>query len=416
MFPTCFGGIRIGFVRVGFEFQNSPARRTGREFLFKKLAHLRNKISAVVCGGSLSLLFACSFSPGMAAEEKKTAAEELLERRQKVEILGFFLKDPDQAALPNTSVAVEFLNQGIEHFEKNEFDLARKAVQDSLGRDHANPLAYELLGEIDNREQKLASAKANFEIAYHLNPKPELKEKLEKLQGETVVEKRLSTYQEEHFLIKYFKEKQNDRGFELRELLRATYLNHSKDFAYYFNHQVAVLLYDEKDFKEITRLPHWVAGVYDGKIRMPINRQGFKDLDLRALAAHEVTHAFVAAMSKLRAPAWLNEGLAEYEENKIKALDLAVFQSAAAAQTLFPLDQLMSQAATASLNDPARVALFYQQSFHFVNYLITRYGMFRIKQILTELSKGKDSDEALGSALKVSPVYLEKEWKATFIK
>ena len=358
----------------------------------------------------------CGVSPAHAADEKKSSAEELLERRQKVEILSFFLKDPDKAVLPEASLAVEFLNQGVAHFEKNEFLLARKAIQDSLSHDSQNPLAYELLGEIDHREQKLAAAKANFEIAYNLNARPELKEKIEKLQGESVVEKKFSTYQEEHFLIKYYRENQQDRGFELRELLRTTYLSLSKDFAYYFKHQVAVLLYDEKDFKEITQLPHWVAGVYDGRVRMPINRAGFNELDLKALTAHEVTHAFVAAMSKLRAPAWLNEGLAEYEENKIKPVDLTIFESAVKTQTLFPLDQLISQTTTASLSDSTRVALFYQQSFHFVNYLIERYGMFRVKELLGKLGEGKDSDQAIHAVLKVSPTYLEREWKATLTK
>lgn len=361
-------------------------------------------------------VFALSLPPGFAAEKEKSQAEEILERRQKVQLKGFFLKDAENAQLPEAPMAVTLYNQAVEFYQHQEYDLARGALRDALQLDSSNAFIYELLGDIDNLQEKLPAAKKNYEIAYNLNPRQEIKDKLEKLGKEQKVVKNLATYQEEHFVIKYAKEQEKDKGFELRELLRTTYKNLASDFGHYFNRQVVVLLYDEADFKELSDLPHWATGVYDGKVRMPINREGFTDQDLSALTAHEVTHAFVAGMAADRAPAWINEGLAEYQENKIKPIDMIVFDSAITTHALIPLIELMRQDATSNIKDPLLANLFYQEAFHLVSYLIGRYGMFMVKQMLQDYAKGKDSEEIIESKLRISSERLEKEWKATFIK
>lgn len=351
-----------------------------------------------------------------AADDKKSKAEEIMERRQKVEVMGFYMKDPKAAKVPEIPISIQLYNQALEFYQHQEYDLSREALKDALDHDPSNSFAYELLGDVDNMQDDLPEAKKNYEIAYNLNPKPTLKEKIEKLNTDRKLAKNLSVYKEEHFVIKYFKKSDEDKGFELRELLRNTYARISKDFGHYFNHQVIVLLYDEEDFKNLSGLPHWATGLYDGKVRMPINRTGFDDLDLKSLTAHEVTHAFVAGMSGMRAPAWINEGLAQYQENKIKPIEMIVFESAVTTGTLMPLFELMREDATDRLQDPLLVNLFYQQAFHLTNYLVERYGMFMIKQMLAEYAKGKDSEEVVREKLKISTERLEKEWKATFLK
>ena len=362
-----------------------------------------------------ALLATACLSPRVAfsAEEKKSAAQEELERRQKVELLSFFLKDPKDAPLPTTPIAVGLYNQGVRYAQNQDYELARKSLQDSLAYNNKNPFAYELLGDIDYLEQKLSDAKSHYELAYSLDPHETLKKKIEKLREETHVEKQLSTYREQHFIIKYHNEEKKMEGFELRELLRETYRHISTDFGYYLKRQVVVLLYDEKEFKDITNVPHWVAGLYDGKVRMPLKGEGFNATELRALTRHEVTHAFVAGMSNGLAPAWINEGLAKYEESKVREGDPIVLQSAVRTHQLIPLDQLMQQSSSLAMKDPLLVNLFYEESRSLVTYMIERYGIFRIKQVLAEFGKGKNSDETLRDVLRISAKRLEKEWKDT---
>ena len=353
--------------------------------------------------------------PLFALEKEKSATEEMLERRQRVEMLSYFLKDAKDAVVPGTSMAVQLYNQGVEYFQKNEYDLARQTLKESIAQDSKNAFVYELLADIDDREENLAEARANYEIAYNLQPTAALKDKIEKLSKESKIEKKLSTYREEHFIIKYHEKETPYEGFELREILRAMYRDISKDFAFYFKNKVTVLLYDETEFKSISNTPHWVGGLYDGKVRMPVNKKGFTELDLKALTAHEVTHAFVAGMSASQAPPWINEGLAQFEENKIRKLDMLVWESAVTTHTLLSLPKLM-EGNMSTVQDPLMVSLFYRESFRLVSYLIERYGMFRIKQILGEFAKGKDSEDALRTILSISPDRLEREWKTTFLK
>ncbi|MBI3317219.1 MAG: M48 family metalloprotease [Candidatus Omnitrophica bacterium] len=363
------------------------------------------------------LLIVVSFlalSPAQAAESD--TSEEVVEKRAKTELLSYFLKDPKQAAIPMTVLSIQSTNEGASYFQKQQYDLARKSFEEAIRQDAKNAIAYELLGDIDYMEQKLGAAKSNWEIAYSLQPRESLTQKIEKVRKEAPVEKKLSTYREQHFIIKYHNENVKMEGFELRELLLKTYNTISKDFAYYFNHQVIVLLYDEAEFRKISNAPHWAAGLYDGKVRMPVSTKGFKKMELEALTTHEVTHAFVGAMSLNQAPAWINEGLAEYEENKVKKNDLAIFKAALRIKSLIPVAQMMSEASSAGIRDTNTVHLFYQQSFQIVSYMIDRYRMFRVKELLQEFGKGKNSDEALRAVLHISPERLEKEWLATLSK
>lgn len=346
-------------------------------------------------------------------EDKNTAA---LERRQKVELLNFFNNPSKNTVLQGTTFSIQLFNEAVEHFKNENYPLARESLKESLKYNDTHAYAYELLGDIDYLEQKNSDAKENYQIAYAFDPSSRVKDKLEKLTKESKVEQKLSTYHEEHFIIKYHASDKNVEGYELKEMLRDAYRMISQDLSYYFKHQVVVLLYDEKDFREITNAPHWAGGIYDGKVRMPMTKKGFQNVELKSLTTHELTHAFIASISQGRAPAWINEGLAVYEEDRIKKNDLTVFNSAIKTNSLLPIDRLMADTNLQSIKDSLEVQLFYEQSFKLVDYLIQRYRMFVIKQMLEAFGQGKSSAEVIQSVLKISPQKMEQEWKMSFTK
>jgi len=71
----------------------------------------------------------------------------------------------------------------------------------------------------------------------------------------------------------------------------------------------------------------------------------------------------------------------------------------------------LDQKQTDTLKDPLLVNLFYEQSFQLVDYLIGRYGMFKIKQVLEEYGKGKGSEEVIRDIYQTSIERIEREWK-----
>jgi hypothetical protein len=361
-------------------------------------------------------LATCLFliSNSYAATNDDDRGKEAVERRQKIEIERFYAGKSGNA--PMAPVAIELYNDAVKFFEKNEFVLAREALNESLALEPRNALALELLGEIENLQQDFKKAEDYYKQSYLISPSLRLRQKLEKIQKENLVEKDLDTYDEEHFIIKYRKGEQGYEGDGLRNLLRDTYRQISQDFGAYFNHKTTVLFYAGSGFHDVTGQSSWVGGLYDGKIRLPAYKQGFREEDLRAAAAHEMTHAFVASLSGARAPTWIHEGLAGYEQNKIQPLDMMVFNAAVKTKALMPMNRLLSESLQIDKMNPLEVALFYQEAFMLVSYMVERFQMYRMKEILVKFKEGKPAEQAIEEVLGISTSQLEKEWLATIVK
>ncbi len=347
----------------------------------------------------------------VAAIDDDDRGKESVERRQKIEIDRFYAGKGGTA--PMTPMAISFYNDAVKFYESSEYDLARQALNESLALEPRNALAIELLGEIENLQQNFKKAEHYYKQAYLVSPSARLRQKIEKIQKEHAVEKNLDTYDEEHFIIKYRQGEQGYEGYYLKNLLRDVYRQVSQDFGAYFKHKTTVLFYSGNDFHDVTGQSMWVGGLYDGKIRLPAFRQGFNEAHLRSSAVHEMTHAFVAALSGMRAPAWMHEGLAQYEQNKVQPVNTDVFKAAVRSRGLIPINQLLSENLELDKMNPLRVALFYQQSFMLVSYMIERYQMYRMKEMLGKFKEGKPAEQVIGEALSVSPAQLEKEWLAT---
>jgi hypothetical protein len=73
---------------------------------------------------------------------------------------------------------------------------------------------------------------------------------------------------------------------------------------------IPVILYSNEQFRDITRSPPWAAGVYDGRIRVPMRGARAQAKELDRVLAHEFVHALIRSLAERGVPAWLNEGLA----------------------------------------------------------------------------------------------------------
>ena len=366
----------------------------------------------------LFLLFSWIGTLGFANESEKPESEreraaKIIETRGRAEVLGYFLGKPKDASAVGVPIAIDLYNEAVTYYQKKEYELARLALEDSLRYDAKNPFSHELLGDVSYFEQKLDEALPHYEAAFRLRADSDLKEKIERVRKEKKVEAGLATVREEHFIIKYRGEEKKLEGFELREFLRNSFREVGQDFGYFFKHKVPVLLYDEKEFRELNEVPHWSSGVYDGKIRLPAYQKGFTLKEIQKIMRHELTHAFVAEISRGQCPAWLNEGIAEYEEEKVEAPNLRVFRAAIKTNALFPIADLLDRGKILEIKDPLEAEVFYQQSHQFVKYLVARYGMFQVKKMLELFGEGKDSLEVIETVLRVSPLELEKRWKET---
>ncbi|HXG42307.1 MAG TPA: peptidase MA family metallohydrolase [Dehalococcoidia bacterium] len=123
---------------------------------------------------------------------------------------------------------------------------------------------------------------------------------------------------------------------------------------------------------------------------------------------HELAHIVTAVAGEgpfSGLPAWLDEGTAVYAQESPGGFRLA-FQEAVRRDALLPLSSIGSYP-----GDPAKVNLFYGQSWALVSYLIETYGEERFAQLFATFKKGATVDGALRSVYGLGLYDLEDRWR-----
>ena len=317
----------------------------------------------------------------------------------------------------------EHYNEAVDHFLKHEYEIAEDLLKKSVELDPENPYAFELLGEIANLNHRLPEAEEYYRKASALNPDPSLKQKYEKVLRERVIDKSQQQYEDEHFIIRY-RRNESLEGSRIRDFLREAYQNVSQEFGYYPKYKIPIVLYDWDEYTSLmAKIPHWSAAFFDGKIRLPVyvgalggpahgQAGGVPDeKDIRKLIQHELTHAFVLDLSKMKCPTWLNEGIAQYEENKVKAIDLSVLRDAVQTKALIGIDKFISQDVSTE-TEASKAQLFYLQAFSMVSYFVEHSRFYNLKQLLIELGNGASFPEAFEKVFGRTYRDMAADWQA----
>lgn len=286
---------------------------------------------------------------------------------------------------------------------------AKTLAQQSLRYSPSSPEPYVLIGDIEYDSQQLQRAKTAWEKAKRLDPSlPGVDSRLQKLQGEMVVEKQFDRVGNLHFDLRFQDQIDRSTAFDLRGALDQARRDVGRDFSYWPRRQIVVLIYSEAGFAKVRRGPDWAAGVYDGKIRVPFPSDAAAQESVKSTLYHEYTHALIHDMTHNKCPVWLNEGIAEYQEARTREPYLAHLRAAARNDKLIPLTSL-DAAFKSRVTDIAGLA--YQQSFSLVTYLAQKYRFYRIRRVLEAIGKDKQVDEAFYDEFRLTMPQLEQRWK-----
>ncbi|MBC8354781.1 MAG: hypothetical protein H8E66_22605 [Planctomycetes bacterium] len=290
-------------------------------------------------------------------------------------------------------------------------------VQQAL---HYNPKsadAYAILGDIAYDTQQLTHAKTAWERAKRIDPSmSSIDERLQKLDTEHAVEKQFDRAANAHFDLRYQDGIAYSAAYDLRRVLEQARRDVGRDFGYWPQHQIVVLVYSEEAFKQVRQGPDWIAGLYDGKIRIPFPRSPAAQESLKSTLVHEYTHAIIHDITRNQCPVWMNEGLAEFQEARTRKPNLQHLRQAVSNKQLIPLASLDSAFKS---RDPNVATLGYQQSYALITYLDQKYRFFRIRKILDQMAKGVSIEQALQNELRLSPSQLEQRWQRwlpTFVR
>jgi hypothetical protein len=172
----------------------------------------------------------------------------------------------------------------------------------------------------------------------------------------------------------------------------------------YPSEPVLVMLYTEKQFRDITRAPEWSGGLYDGKIRVPVAGAARSPLLFDRVLTHELTHAMVTALAPRGVPSWLHEGLAQHFDGSSVA---AARQRLKAHNRRIPLDRLEDGFDGFTTGD---AVIAYDESLLAVNALVERRDI-SWTQVLYGLA-GSDRPRETLAGFRINYADLE----ATFLK
>ncbi len=188
---------------------------------------------------------------------------------------------------------------------RREIDLALELAPD-------NAAAWELSGDIYDREGRLNLAVAEWESATKAGGSHALAGKIARGRREMDAEEGMDRESSRYFIILYEKEVSRElvEGF-FKVLDQAFDALHDK-LGEYPRDEITVLLYAKSAFKDITQAPDWSGGLYDGKIRIPVGGLTTVEeaIGLQSVLVHEMTHAFIFRMAPTGLPLWFNEGVA----------------------------------------------------------------------------------------------------------
>jgi tetratricopeptide (TPR) repeat protein len=186
-----------------------------------------------------------------------------------------------------------------------------------------------------------------------------------------------------HFHVRYDGEAHEPVGREILRLLERHYATLARTFDYQPAQPVPVILLSTESYYDTTGAPAWSGGQYDsfdGRVRIPIGGlSAALSPELDGILIHELTHSFVADLSRGLAPRELQEGLAQHMEGR-------------------RLSQLEPERLRALADGRLRdVSGFYFGSLGFVEELLGQRGQGGINDLLRALSTTGSVDEAFRS-------------------
>jgi len=288
---------------------------------------------------------------------------------------------------------------------------ARTALKRALDLDATMTGAYVLLGRVEYETQHLREAQAAWEQALRLDSALEdVREQLARVRQELPVESQLERVARASFDVRYPDDLSRVTGFDISNILVEARRGVGADFSYWTQRTIVVLVYREEQFRQVRQeRPEWLAGEYDGKIRVPWPGTQYDEVAVRRILVHEFTHALLHELANNRLPTWFNEGLAEYQAWKGQTPPWTALRAARHAGRLAAWDELTRDF---SLAVPVeRLTLLYEQSHSIVCYLVERYGFWRLRRLVAAVGDETPLADAMSREFHLPVGQLEANWR-----
>ncbi|MBI5345228.1 MAG: tetratricopeptide repeat protein [Deltaproteobacteria bacterium] len=311
---------------------------------------------------------------------------------------------------------VIYRNLAIAQMKLGDMKGAAESLSAFAGDPEAKGLLKDIFVRLGNAADKggdADEAAGYYTRALALDPADErLKAAVSALQagrrGEAGMEKR----EAEHFRVRFEGGENSVAGHLIALLLEEAYVKVGADMGYYPDDKVEAVLYSKEQFRDVTSAASWAGAVYDGRIKIPAGGITERTDLLERVIFHEYSHAVVRRLSGGRAPVWLDEGIAQYEEGKDDMRYGGVLKGLVASGKI----SLRGLEASFMGFDKDKAETAYLASLSAVRYLIREFGMGQVRRVLDAIGRGRTVDSAFSEVIYLSYEDFERSWTASLGK
>jgi len=314
-------------------------------------------------------------------------------------------------AFGDYSAGLDAYRKAWDSYSKADYAKAAEETAAAIRLDPENPHAHALAGDIAYRMDDLAGAVAHWNKALQVDPRlREIEQQIEQVALEQELEKSAAVTSSAAFVVRTPRGSRLEPDQLIKELEAAQrFLEQKLDFQ--FSGPVTVLVYEPKQFYADLHVPTEVAGLFDGKIRIPLRPEG-QGTPFREVLWHETAHAAVHQLTAGKAPRWLQEGIAQLAQAQIAPIFTGDLQIVLRANDAPTLRQLVRSSAFVTMDAgvPLRTNLFYQASWAYCAYFVEQRGWEGLRHLLTQVRSEEPPDQALANILGLKSDELERQW------
>jgi len=274
--------------------------------------------------------------------------------------------------------------------------MALPIILDGLTKHPDDPDLLEVLGVLRDRDERVEEALAAWHQAFRVAPTDRLRDRIVKAERELEAGRDYATSAAAHFNVRYDGAVDQDVVASIVDFLEDRYGALTQQYRHAPSQPITVLLYPQQAFRDVTQAGREVAGLYDGKIRVPLAGLKRLDADAERVLTHELTHAIVQSKTRGNCPRWLHEGLAQAAEPR------AVRRADA-----------IQLARTVRAGDPATfpdAAFSYPAALSLTKYLESRRGFDLLVEVLARLGDGDTPEQAFEALYGATYVELAAQW------
>jgi hypothetical protein len=260
--------------------------------------------------------------------------------------------------------------------------------------------AFAVLGFAQFASDRSKDAIRSWRHSLELRPDPMVQEYIAKAEREMKAEAEFSERASSHFTLRYEGKQTSDQlRRQIMMTLDSEYDELVRQLGVAPRENIAVVLYTQEAFFDVTQAPSWSGAINDGKLRIPVSGVESVNSEMARVLKHELAHSFIN-------PQWLHEGIAQLIEPKSLGSNGRPLAKLFAAEREIPYNALEGSFANFS---SMQATVAYAESLAAVEYINDTYGMSDLRRVLERIGDGSIPEAALRATIHSDYGHLQDE-------